>query len=177
MKACIVIIWILLTGLSQSVYAQSVTDQLIVALADKHLPKVLLQEKNKVWQMGTYDLTVNKTAGVTFTSTNQYLSLSVPIEVLMVGQVNQTFLGQKIILNCSSTVLTQAKLQVTPIINPPNSTANVEVLVPIPESNLNCDGLTLSIKPILEQLVANKKSQWEASLEQDIQTLFKQVGM
>jgi hypothetical protein len=171
------LVWVMMFGLTPNVFAQNVTDKLVVALADKHLPKMLLQEKNKSWKMGTYDLTVNKTAGVTFNSTEQYLSLSVPIEVLMVGQVNQTFLGQKIILNCTSTVLTEAKLQVTPVINPPNSTASVEVLVPIPESNLHCDGLTLAIKPILEQLVATKKQQWQTSLEQDIQGLFKQVGM
>ena len=177
MKFKIVLAWVVMFVFTHSVSAQNVTDKLIVALADKHLPKVLLQEKNRSWQMGTYDLTVNKVAGVTFNNTEQYLSLSVPIEVLMVGKVNQTFLGQKIILNCTSTVLTEAKLQVTPVINPPNSTASVDVLVPIPESNLHCDGLTLAIKPILEQLVANKKALWEDSLKQDIQILFKQVGM
>jgi hypothetical protein len=95
----------------------------------------------------------------------------------MTGQVNKEFLGQKILLNCSSEVITQARLDIEPVINPPKSTASVEVSVPVPESNLHCDGLKLPIKPLLEQLVANKKQEWEQQLEQDIFTMFKQVGI
>jgi hypothetical protein len=50
----------------QVVNAQSVADQLIVALVDKHLPHVLHQEKAKPWKMGTYDLTVNTTGAAVF---------------------------------------------------------------------------------------------------------------
>jgi hypothetical protein len=161
----------------QAVKAQSVTDQLIVALVDKHLPQVLHQEKSTPWKMGTYDLTVNKTGGAVFSSTFKYLSLTVPIKIVMTGQVNKEFLGQKIILNCSSEIVTQARLDIEPVINPPRSRADVEVSVPVPESNLNCDGLILPIKPLLEQLVANKKKDWEQQLEQDIFTMFKQLGI
>ncbi|MBU3001971.1 hypothetical protein KO534_01290 [Paraglaciecola arctica] len=61
--------------------------------------------------------------------------------------------------------------------NPPESTASVEVSVPIPEVNLNCEGLKLPIKPLLEQLVATKKQQWQQQLEQDIVSMFKQMGI
>ena len=71
--------------------AQSVTDKLIVALVDKHLPQVLHQEKATPWKMGTYDLTVNKIGDAVFSSTHKYLSLTVPIKVLMTGQVNKEF--------------------------------------------------------------------------------------
>jgi hypothetical protein len=73
--------------------------------------------------------------------------------------------------------VTQARLDIEPVINPPRSRADVEVSVPVPESNLNCDGLILPIKPLLEQLVANKKKDWEQQLEQDIFTMFKQLGI
>ena len=163
----------------QAVNAQSVTDQLIVALVDKHLPQVLHQEKYTPWKIGTYDLIVNKTGGAVFSSTLKYLSLTVPIKIVMTGQVNKDFLGQKIILNCSSEIVTQARLDIEPVINQPRSRASVEVSVPVPvpESNLNCDGLILPIKPLLEQLVANKKKDWEQTLEQDILTMFKQLGI
>lgn len=161
----------------QGAKAQSVTDQLIVALVDKHLPQVLHQEKSTPWQMGTYDLTVNKTGGAAFSSTHKYLSLTVPIKVVMTGQVNKEFLGQKILLNCSSEFVTEARLDVEPIINPPESRASVEVSVPVPEANLNCDGLKLPIKPLLEQLVASKKQEWQQQLEQDIIVMFRQVGI
>lgn len=161
----------------QGVNAQSVTDQLIVTLVDKHLPKVLHQEKATRWQMGTYDLTVHKTGGAIFSSTHRYLSLTVPIKVIMTGQVNKTVLGQKILLNCSSEFATEARLDVEPTINPPESTASVEVSVPVPNANLNCEGLTLPIKALLEQLVVSKKQEWQQQLEKDIVTLFKQVGI
>lgn len=157
--------------------AQNITDKLIVALVDKHLPQELYVEKAKPWQMGTYDLTVNKTGGVDFSSNQQRLSLTVPIEVVMTGQVNKVFLGQKIVLNCASNFVTQAKLDIQPVINPPVSKADVAVSVPIPEANLICDGLTLPIKPLLEQLVASKKQEWQQQLEQDIVTMFKQLEM
>ncbi|PKG96222.1 hypothetical protein CXF95_24515 [Paraglaciecola sp. MB-3u-78] len=63
------------------------------------------------------------------------------------------------------------------MIDPPTSKASVAVSVPVPDSNLNCDGLILSIKPLLEQLVASKKQQWEQKIEKDILTMFKQVGI
>jgi hypothetical protein len=162
---------------AQSVNAQSVTDQLIVALVDKHLPQVLHQEKATPWKMGTYDLTVYRTSGAKFSSTHKYLSLTVPIKVKMTGQVNQEFLGQKILLNCSSEFVSEARLDIEPTIKPPESRADVEVSVPVPEANLNCDGLILPIKPLLEQLVATKKHEWQQQLEKDIVTMFKQVGI
>ncbi|WP_252731890.1 hypothetical protein [Paraglaciecola arctica] len=162
---------------SQAINAQSVTDQLIVALVDKHLPQVLHQEKATPWQMGTYNLTVHKASGAKFFSNQQYLSLSVPIKVMMTGQVNKELFGQKILLNCSSVFVTETRLDLAPEINPPESTASVEVSVPIPEVNLNCEGLKLPIKPLLEQLVATKKQQWQQQLEQDIVSMFKQMGI
>lgn len=161
----------------QVAHAQSVTDQLIVTLVDKHLPKVLHQERSSPWQMGSYDLIVSKTGGAIFSSTHQFLSLTIPIKVLMTGQVNKTLFGQKILLNCSSEFATEARLDVEPTINPPESNASVEVLVPVPEVNLNCEGLKVPIKPLLEQLVATKKQEWQRQLEKDIVTLFKQVGL
>jgi hypothetical protein len=175
MKVCILLG--LIVGCVQAVNAQSVTDQLIVALVDKHLPQVLHQEKATPWEMGTYDLTVNKTGGAVFSSSLNYLSLTVPIKIVMTGQVNKAFLGQKILLNCSSEIVTQAKLNIKPMIAPPKSKASVAVSVPVPDSNLNCDGLILSIKPLLEQLVASKKQQWEQKIEKNILTMFKQVGI
>ncbi|WP_233267370.1 DUF4403 family protein [Paraglaciecola sp. L3A3] len=161
----------------QTVHAQSVTDEFIIALVDKHLPKVLHQEKATRWAMGTYDLTVTKTGGAKFSSTHKYLSLTVPVKVVMTGQVNKQLLGQKILLNCSSEIITQTRIDIEPIINPPTSRANVEVSVPVPESNLNCDGLKLPIKPLLEQLVATEKKEWQQKLEQDILAMFQQVGI
>jgi hypothetical protein len=114
--------------------------------------------------MGTYDLTVNKTGGAVFSSTHQYLSLTVPIKIVITGQVNKECLGLKLLLNCLSEIVTNARLDIKPMIKPP-------------ESNFYCDGLVMSIKPLLEQLVASKKQEWEQKLEKDILTMFKRVGV
>ncbi|MDU0353544.1 hypothetical protein RS130_06010 [Paraglaciecola aquimarina] len=167
----------LLLACVHTTHAQSITDELIVALVDKHLPHTLHQEKARTWAMGTYDLTVTKIGGAKFSSTHKYLSLTVPIKVVMTGQVNRQLLGQKFLLNCSSEVKTQTRIDIEPIINPPHSKANVEVSVPIPESNLNCEGLKLPIKPLLEQLVISEKKDWELQLEQDILDILQQVGI
>jgi hypothetical protein len=127
--------------------------------------------------MGTYDLTVNKTGAATFSSTDQYLSLTVPVKVMTTRQVNNVFLGQKIIFNCTSELVTQARLDIKPMIDPPKSKMSDEVSVPVPRSNLNCDGLILPIKPLLEQFVADKKRQWEQKIEKNILIMFKQVGI
>jgi hypothetical protein len=66
MKIWIAIILIVLSVYAQSLQAQSVTDKMVVALVEKHLPQVLHEEKAVPWQMGTYDLTVNKTGGQVF---------------------------------------------------------------------------------------------------------------
>ena len=157
--------------------AKSVTDKLIVALVDKHLPEVLHVEKNKPWDLGTYDIQVNKMGSAVFTSTLNYLSLTLPIEVVMKGRVNKKLLGQKILINCASTFTTNARLDIEPLITPPKSTANVEISVPIPESFLLCDGLTLPIQPLLQQVVVSEKAEWEQKLQGDIFQLFQQVGI
>ncbi|WP_299080540.1 DUF4403 family protein [uncultured Paraglaciecola sp.] len=173
--------WIIVLGLMftwiQQSNAQSITDKLLITLVDKHLPKVLHQEQSTPWQMGTYDLTVYKMGSATFSSTHKYLSLTVPIKVLMRGKVNRKILGQKILLNCVSEVLTQARLDIEPIVQPPKSKAHVEISVPVPKSNMYCDGFNIPITPLLEQLVINKKPEWEQQLERDIAGLFKQVGI
>jgi hypothetical protein len=75
----------------------------------------------------------------------------------MTGQLNKEFLGQKILLNCSSKLLTQAKLDIKPVINPPESSASVKVPVPVPKTSMNCDGLILPIKPYLSSWSLAKK--------------------
>lgn len=157
--------------------AKSVTDELIVALVDKNLPKILYTEKHTPWKLGFYDLTVKKRGVAAFSSTPQYLSLTLPIEVVIKGQVNRSFLGSQIIMNCSSTVLTETRLDVEPIIKAQQSHAKVEISVPVPPSQLNCEGFKVSITPLLQAIVAKEKQKWQGQLEQDIQGIFKKLGL
>ncbi len=177
MKLKGVICSILWLGVSTVSQAQTITDDLILALIDKHLPKVLYTEKNKPWELGNYDLVVHKQGGVNFTSTDEWLNLSLPVQVKITGRINKQILGSQIVMNCSTNIVTDAQLRVYPIIKKQNSSAMVNIQVPVPPSQLDCDGLKVPITPLLKAIVAKEKQQWQKQLEQDIQGLMQQVGL
>ncbi|MFT2090206.1 hypothetical protein [Paraglaciecola sp. 2405UD69-4] len=160
-----------------SVQAETITDKLIVALIEQNTPKVLYEETKQTWDFGTYDFLVNKAGVVSFSNAENGIRLTLPIEVIMQGEVNKDFLGQKVLLNCKSNFKTDTFLDVTLLLNPPSSTANVQISVPIPEVFLFCDGLKLPIQPFLQQLVAEKKAEWEQKIRSEIQVLLKQGGI
>ncbi|MEO9947059.1 MAG: hypothetical protein ABJH28_10480 [Paraglaciecola sp.] len=163
--------------LQTHVEAKTITDKLIVALIEQNTPKVLHNEKNQPWDFGTYDFQVNKAGVVGFSNAADDIRLTLPIEVVMQGKVNKDFLGQKVVLNCDSTFETETIFDVTLLLNPPNSAAKVRILAPIPEAFLFCDGLKLPIQPFLQQLVAEKKVEWEQKITAEIQTLLKKAGI
>lgn len=177
MKTIGLILAFLACGYSHLSRAKSITDELIVALVDKNLPQTLYKETHTPWELGFYDLTVKKRGVAAFSSTPKYLSLTLPIEVVIKGQVNKSFLGSKIIMNCSSTVLTETRLDVEPIIKAQQSHAKVEISVPVPPAQLHCEGFNVNITPLLQAIVAKEKQKWQLQLEQDIQGIFRQVGL
>lgn len=160
-----------------SIQAETITDKLIVALIEQHTPKVLHKEENQPWDFGTYDFQVNKAGGVGFLNAADDIRLTLPIEVVMQGKVNKDFLGQRVILDCASSFKTDTIFDVTLLVNPPSSSAKVQIAVPIPEAFLFCDGLRLPIQPFLQQLVAEKKGEWEKKITTEIQALLKQGGI
>lgn len=174
------IIWILICIFSihsQISLAENIVDKLIVALVDKKLPIILYQHKDKPWEMGIYSLTVNKVGGAGFSSTKKQLKLTIPLEVVINGKIKKNILGARITIGCNSRVVTDGKLNIVPEIKPTGTDAEVSIFIPIPKSQLNCDGIKIPIKQLLEKLVADNKAEWEKSLESDIHNLFQQVGI
>jgi hypothetical protein len=158
-------------------HARTITDDLIVALVESQLPQILYTEEDRVWQLGVYDLTVKKRGAIVFSSTHRFLSLTVPLEVNISGQVNQEFLGAKVKVNCTSNILTESRIDVEPLIKSKNSRANVEISVPVPQSFLNCDGLKVNITPLLQAIVAKEKQKWQQQFEQELLRLFKDLSL
>ncbi|MGJ8680056.1 DUF4403 family protein [Paraglaciecola sp.] len=158
-------------------HAKSITDDLIVALVESHLPQVLYTEKDKAWQLGIYDLTVEKKGKAVFSSTHRFLSLTVPIKVKINAQVDQAFLGKRVKVNCTSTILSESRFDVEPLIEPQNSRANIEISVPVPQSFLDCEGLRVNITPLLQGIVAKEKQKWQQKFEQELLRLLKNVGL
>ena len=161
----------------QTSLAESISDKLIIAIVDKNLPTVLYKHTDKPWNMGTYSLSINKLGAARFSSTETHLNLSLPIEVIVNGKIKQNLLGAAITIGCDSKIVTDGHLEIEPQLNSAGSKAKVSIFIPIPDANLNCDGLKVPIRPLLEQLVLDNKRDWEKDLESGISELFQQVGI
>ncbi len=171
-------IWILILSIHASTtLAENITDKLIATLINKKLPTVLYEHKDKPWDMGVYSLSVNKVGGASFASTDKQVILTLPLELIVSGKIDQNLLGAKINIYCKSRVTTDGKFNIVPKLKTKGSNAKVSILVPVPESHLNCDGLMIPIKPLLEKHISNNKSKWENDIEADIYALFQQVGL
>ena len=172
------IIWLLILIVHANItLAENITDKLMVSLINKKLPTVLYEHKDKPWEMGIYSLSVNKTGGASFTSTDKQLNLTLPIEVIVNGKIMQNLLGANITIDCNSRVITNGKFNIEPKLKTKGSNAKVSIFVPVPDSMLNCDGLKIPIKSLLEKLISDNKPKWEKDLESDIYNLFQQVGI
>lgn len=163
--------------LSSSSFAQSATDKLILALVDKKLPVVLYEHQDQPWELGVYSLTMNKKGVTEFRSDDRKLRLTIPLEVVLNGKIKKNIFGAKITIGCNSIINTNGKLEIEPIITIPNSKAEVNIIIPVPESYLDCDGFKIPIKPLLDQLVSENKSKWESDLEADIYDIFQKLGI
>lgn len=157
--------------------AESMSDKLIVAVVDKKLPPVLYEHVDKPWDMGVYSLVIKKIGKAHFSSTSTLLTLSFPIEAIVVGNVKQNLFGTQMTLLCDSKFVTNARVEIAPQLSAIGSKAAVSLFIPVPNSDLNCDGLMIPIRPILEKLISDNKQDWEQDLESDINKLFTEVGI
>lgn len=173
----ILLITVFTATFSSLSFAQNVTDKLIVAVIEKNLPQLLHEEKDQRWEFGIYNLSVTKRGPISFNSDQTKLRLKLPVKIMFDGKVSQEILGAKIEIDCESAINTDGSLEIEPIINVPNSKTKAVIDIPVPESFLNCDGLKIPVTPLLEQLVAENKSNWQGDLENDIAKVFKQLGI
>lgn len=162
---------------SQLVLSENISEKLLVVIIDKKLPSVLYQHRDQPWAMGVYSLLINKLGKVDFTSTDTELNISIPIEAIVNGNIKQAILGTLMTINCSSKIITRVRIDIIPQLSADGSRADVSVLIPVPDADLNCDGLKVPARPILEQLISEHKQNWEHNLETDINNLFKQLDI
>jgi hypothetical protein len=158
--------------------ADSVSDKLIASVINKQLPSPLYQQTDIPWDLGVYSLDITKMGMASFSSNATQLTLSVPLKANIKGDVNQSLFGSNINMKCSSEVITQGHIVITPTIKTSGSTADASVTVPVPDNaQLDCDGLKIPIKSALEALIKKNKADWETQIESDIGALFKQLDM
>lgn len=157
--------------------AESISDKLIVAALNKQMPTLLYEHADQQWDLGVYSLKIERNGTPGFISTESQLILSLPIKANITGKVEQVLFGNKIEVNCANAFNTQGRIVIEPLLKEEGSTASVDVTVPIPETDLNCDGLRVPVKSVIEKLVAQKKVEWEKEMEAEINKLFSDLGI
>ena len=174
----VAVAWLVLGAVWPSMlWAENISDQLIGRIIEKQLPVVLYEHKDKPWQLGIYSLTVKKSGASNFVSTEKQLQSGVPLEVIISGKINQSFMGDQIAIKCTSQFATRGQINIVPIIKAAGSQVSVTIDVPIPDPYLDCGGFQLPIKAPLEQLVVENKLEWQQKITFEINKLFAQAGI
>ena len=168
---------LLVTYVANSYSADNVIENLAEAIIDKQLPYLLHEHKDKRWELGTYNLKIERTGKPTLKSNNVNLELSFPINALMTGKIKKKILGTKITIGCNSRFDTTAKVNVTPTAKPAGYVSEVNISIHVPPTDLKCDGVRIPIKSALDTLIKDEKNKWESDLETNINNIFKQVGI
>ena len=163
--------------ISKSYAKENVLENLIEIVIEKKLPYLLYQHTDKKWDMGIYSLKIERLGKSDFVSTNEDINLSFPVKAKIEGEIKKTLFGTKIAIDCKSEFISEANIKITPIIKATNSKSKVILSINIPPTNLDCDGLNIPIKPVLEALIEDKKKTWELDLESNINNLFIQAGI
>ena len=177
-------LFLLLSLLISKSYAKenrvdNIVDNIIEIVIEKNLPYLLYQHTDKQWDMGIYSLKIERLGKSNFVSTDTHINLSFPVKAKIDGKIKKTLFGTKIAMDCKSTFVTEAKIKITPTIKATKSKSKSKVIlsIKIPPTNLDCDGLNIPIKPVLEALIEDKKKTWELELESNINNLFIQAGI
>ena len=177
MNRLFIVLSLLSATIASPAQSENIADRLIGTLIEKKLPAVLYQHKDKPWELGTYSLTVKKTGQSNFSSSNTALQAKLPLQVIISGKIQKDLFGTAIMIGCNSQFYTHGTVNITPEIKPVNSQADVLIDIPIPNPQLNCDGLIFPIKEPLEQLIAEEKVNWQQDIRMEIGKLFQQAGM
>lgn len=170
---------LLLSGflISKGYAKENVVENLIEIVIEKNLPYLLYEHKDKQWDMGVYSLTIERLGKSNFVSTKTDINLAFPVQAKIDGKIKQVLFGTNIDIDCKSMFVTKANIKITPTIKATNSKSKVTVSMNVPLTNLNCDGLSIPIKPVLEALIQDQKKAWEQDLESNINNLFNQAGI
>lgn len=162
---------------SRQSWATTALDDLILRVANQNLPPLLYQQKQQKWELGTYDIKVNKLSPLTIQNTDQHLQLSIPFEAVFNSKVNRKLLGVKLALDCDSSVRSEVKIKLKPVFSEKQADIKVAILVPVPPTQLNCKGNKVPITPYLKMMVQRERKQWEQNIQTEILKAFAQLGL
>jgi|GEM_PF-2351334 hypothetical protein len=145
---------------------QTVTDQLLALLLEKHLPTPLYEQGSNPWPGGAYSLTVHKAGRPEVTSTANNIHVKLPVRVAIAGNAGSEMLQIK--LACSSSFTTTGEITFTPEKPGAVDTLKSSVTLPVPPVMANCEGMQFPIEEYLRSVINQNKRQWELKLDAEM---------
>jgi hypothetical protein len=155
--------------LSTSAFAatpQTVTDQLLALLLEKHLPAPLYEQGSNPWPGGAYSLTVHKAGRPDVTSSANNIHVKLPVKVMIAGNAGSEMLQIK--LACNSTFTTTGEITFTPEKPGAVNTLKSAITLPVPPVMANCEGMQFPIEEYLRNVITQNKRQWELKLDAEM---------
>ncbi len=157
-------------SVSMSVSAETLTDQLLAQLLNKHLPAPLYQRGDNSWPGGSYRLEVFQQGQPVVQSGDTDIHVRLPLKMVITGIASSDLLGFK--FNCSASFQTTGTVELTPA----NASGGISgavllrsaVTVPIPPVTADCGTVQLPIDSYLKTFVAQNKRQWELRIDREI---------
>lgn len=147
-------------------HAKTITDQLLAALLEKHLPTPVYERGNNPWPGGAYKLEVFKIGRPEVISSTANIQVKMPLKILITGNVSNDLL--QVTLNCSTSFTTVGEIFFTPTQPGTINTLASSVTLPIPPVMADCNGMQVPIDEYLKTVVAQNKRQWELKLDTEV---------
>ncbi|WP_353406555.1 DUF4403 family protein [Pseudoteredinibacter isoporae] len=157
-------------------YGENALNTLLERVLSKQLPEVLFDAKDIPWQYGHYNLHISKAGDAGIGSDPETITAKLPLNIQLSGKVKQKLFGQDIDIDCSTEFETNSEMIFKPVFAETLS-SKLDMQIPIPETELDCQGLRLPIKSALEQLIAKEKPEWEAQAEAELTKRLAEFGL
>lgn len=101
----------------------------------------------------------------------------VPLAISMTGKLKNNLPLANLNLDCKGDFNTRARVRVTPQFSAGKEDIKADINLPIPEVFMDCNGFKLRIDSFLQQIVKNKKAEWESQIENSFQQILKNSAM
>jgi hypothetical protein len=161
----------------QTLQAQTATDKMLGVLIEKNIPHQLYNNQSLHWDYGVYGLNIVKNGPSKFSSTENHMISEVPLAISMTGKMKNNLPLANMNLDCQGDFKTRARIKITPQFSAAQETIKTDIDLPIPEVFMDCNGFKLRIDSFLQQIVNNKKAEWESQIENSFQQILKSSAM
>jgi|GEM_PF-6746790 len=162
---------------AQNLHAQSATDKMLGVLIEKNIPHQLYRNESLSWDYGVYSLNIVKNGQSKFSSTENHMISEVPLAVTMAGKLKNNLLFSNMNVDCKGDFNTRASVKITPQFSAKKDDIKADINLPIPEVFMDCNGFKLRIDSFLQQIVNNKKNEWQIQIENSFRQVLKNSAM